>query len=170
MPWLLFIRIFFSDFLSFIILPVTLRGYLISIAYCLYFIESIIARANQNPVMQNVCPNGLHPLVHLTRDVLCILLICFVYLNLNAPINNFTVMLGQGHRILAITSEYFWGENLSCSRTELDIVFQVRSNTRPLAPEADALTTCPAPHHTPLSSSISFISMTPLQLESEIWL
>ena len=45
--------------------------------------------------MQKVCPNGLHPLVNLARDVLCILLICLVHLILNVPVNNFTVMLGR---------------------------------------------------------------------------
>ena len=58
----------------------------------------------QNPVMQKVCPNGLHPLVHLARDVLCILLICLVHLIVNVPVNNFAVMLGRGHRFLGITS------------------------------------------------------------------
>ena len=41
MPWLLYICIFFSDFLFFdmslLLLTETLRGYLISIAYCLFF-------------------------------------------------------------------------------------------------------------------------------------
>ena len=55
----------------------------------------MIPRANQNPVMQKVCPISLHPLVHLARDVLCILLICLVCLILNVPVNNFTVMLGR---------------------------------------------------------------------------
>ena len=59
------------------------------------FIEFTIPRAIKNPVMQKVCPNDLHPLVHLARDVLCILLICLVYLILNVPVNNFTVMLGR---------------------------------------------------------------------------
>ena len=55
-----------------------------------------------NPVMQEVCPNGLHTLVNLARDVLCIFLICLVHLILNVPVNNFTVMLGRGHRFLGI--------------------------------------------------------------------
>ena len=43
MPWLLYIyAYFFSDFLrldmSLLLLTITLRGYLISIAYCLFFI------------------------------------------------------------------------------------------------------------------------------------
>ena len=58
------------------------------------FIEFTIPRAIQNPVMQKVCPNGLHPLVHLARDVLCVLLICLVHLILHVPVNNFTVMFG----------------------------------------------------------------------------
>ena len=70
------------------------------------FIEFTIPRATQNPVMQKVCPNGLHPLVHLARDVLCVLLICLVHLILNVPVNNFTVILGQGHRFLGITSTF----------------------------------------------------------------
>ena len=77
------------------------------------FIEFTIPRAIQNPVVQKVCPNGLHPLVHLARDVLCILLICLVHLILNVPVNNFTVMLGLGHRFLGITNT-FGGVNLSC--------------------------------------------------------
>ena len=68
------------------------------------FIEFTIPRVNQNPVMQKVCPNGLHPLVHLAKDVLCILLICLVHLILNVPVSNFTVMLGRGHRFLGITT------------------------------------------------------------------
>ena len=70
------------------------------------FIEFTIPRANHNPVMQKVCPNGLHPLVHLARDVLCILLICLVHLILNVPVNNVTVMLGRGHRFLGITGTF----------------------------------------------------------------
>ena len=73
---------------------------------CESFIEFTIPRAIQNPVMQNVCPNGLRPLVHLARDVLCILLICLVHLILNVPVTNFTVMLGRGHRFLGITSTF----------------------------------------------------------------
>ena len=72
------------------------------------FIEFMIPRANQNPVMQYVCPNGLHTLVHLAREMLCILLICLVSLILNVPVNNITVMLGRGHGFLGITNEYFW--------------------------------------------------------------
>ena len=68
------------------------------------FIEFTIPRAIQNPVMQKVCQNGLHPFVNLARDVLCILLICLVHLILNVPVNNFTVMLGRGYRFLGITS------------------------------------------------------------------
>ena len=68
------------------------------------FIEFTIPKAIQKPVMQKVCPNGLHPLVHLARDVLCVLLICLVHLILKVPVNNFTVMLGRGHRFLGITS------------------------------------------------------------------
>ena len=70
------------------------------------FIEFTIPRANQNPVMQKVCPIGLYPLVHLARDVLCILLICLVHLILNVPVNNFSVVLGQGHRFLGITNTF----------------------------------------------------------------
>ena len=70
------------------------------------FIEFAIPRANQNPVMQKVRPNGLHPIVHLARDVLCILLICLVHLILDVPVNNFTVMLGRGHRFLGITGTF----------------------------------------------------------------
>ena len=70
------------------------------------FIEFTIPRAIQNLVMQKVCPNGLHPSVHLARDVLCILLICLVHLILNVPVNNFKVMLGRGHRFLGITSTF----------------------------------------------------------------
>ena len=107
------------------------------------FIEFTIPRAIQNPVMQKVCPNGLHPLVQLARDVLCILLICLVHLILNVPVNNFTVMLGQGHRFLGITSTF--GEKI-CLAKGHNIVTRVRSDTRTLASESDALTTCPAPH------------------------
>ena len=70
------------------------------------FIEFTIPRAIQDPVMQTVYPNGLHPLVHLARDVLCVLLICLVNLILNVPVNNFTVMLGRGRRFLGITSTF----------------------------------------------------------------
>ena len=46
MPWLLYICIFFSDFLCFdmslVLLTVTLRGYLSSIAYCPFFIETYL--------------------------------------------------------------------------------------------------------------------------------
>ena len=111
------------------------------------FIEFTIPRAIQNPVMQKVCPNGLHPLVHLARDVLCILLICLVHLILNVPVNNFTVMLGQGHRFLGITSTF--GEYI-CLAKGHNIVTRVRSDTRTLASEADALTTSPAPPLAPL--------------------
>ena len=122
-------------------------------------IEFTIPRAIQNPVMQKVCPNGLHPLVHLARHVLCILLICLVYLILNVPVNNFTVMLGPGHPFLGITStfgEYF------CLAKGHNIVTRVRSDTRTLASESDALTTSPAPPPSPLSSLFSFtcISIT----------
>ena len=70
------------------------------------FIEFTIPRAIQNPVMQKVCPIGLHTLVHLARDVLCVLLICLVHLILKVLVNNFTVMLGRGHRFLGITSTF----------------------------------------------------------------
>ena len=107
------------------------------------FIEFTIPRANQDPVMQKVCPNGLHPLVHLVRDVLCILLICLVHLILNVPVNNFTVMLGRGHRFLGITSTF--GEYI-CLAQGHSIVTRVRSDTRTLASKSDTLTTSPAPH------------------------
>ena len=70
------------------------------------FIEFTIPRANQNHVMQKVCPNGLDPLVHLARDVLCILLICLVHLILYVLVNNFTVVFGRGHRFLGIISTF----------------------------------------------------------------
>ena len=70
------------------------------------FIEFTIPRVNQNPAMQKVCPIGLHPLVHLARDVLCILLICLVHLILNVLVNNFKVVLGRGHHFLGITSTF----------------------------------------------------------------
>ena len=42
---------------------------------------------------------------------------------LNVPVNNCSVMLGQSHRFLGITSTFFWGGgggrvNMSCSRTQ----------------------------------------------------
>ena len=40
-----------------------------------------------------------------------------VYLMLNVPVNNFSVMLGWGHCFLGNTST-FWGVNMSCSRTQ----------------------------------------------------
>ena len=120
------------------------------------FIKFTIPKAIQNPVMQKVCPNGLHSLVHLARDVLCILLICLV---LNVPVNNVTVMLGQGHRFLGITSTF--GESI-CHAKRHNIVTRVRSDTRTLASESDALTTSPAPPPSPLSSlfSLTCISIT----------
>ena len=41
-------------------------------------------------------------------------------LMLNAPVNNFSDMLGQSHRFIGITSTFFFGGgvNLSCSRTQ----------------------------------------------------
>ena len=106
------------------------------------FIEFTIPGANQNPVMQKVCPNGLHPLVHLARDVLCILLICLVHLILKVPVNNFTHVLGRCHRFLGITSTF--GESI-CLVQGHNIVNRVRSDTRTLASESDALTTSSAP-------------------------
>ena len=70
------------------------------------FVDFTIPRANQKPVMQKECSNCLHPLVHLARDVLCILLNFLVHLILNVRVNNFTVMLGRGHRFLGITSTF----------------------------------------------------------------
>ena len=115
--------------------------------------------------MQNVCPNGLHPLVHLARDVLCIMLICFVYLILIFPLNILQSYWDGNTASLVLLVSTF-GEKIFLAQGH-NIVTQVRSDTRPLAPESDALTNCPAPHPTPLSSSISFISIIPLQLESE---
>ena len=69
-------------------------------------------------------------------------------LMLNVPVNNFSVMLGQSHRFLGITSS-FLGVKMSYSRTQHGDLSGTR--TRPLDPESEVLTTRPPrPHPPPL--------------------
>ena len=59
------------------------------------------------------CKNEADPI----KNEGAILRVFWFGLVLNIPVNNFCVMLGQGHRFLGFTST-FWGVNMSCSRTQ----------------------------------------------------
>ena len=67
--------------------------------------------------------------------------IWFVCLMLNIPVNNFSVMLGQSHRFLGITSTFLGGKYVllkdTTQRPELVL------SPRPLDPESEVLTTRP---------------------------
>ena len=66
-----------------------------------------------------------------------VLFVCLFGLRLYVPVNNFSVMSGQSHRFLGITST-FLEVNVSCSRIQHGDLSEDRT-PRPLAPESDAL-------------------------------
>ena len=79
-------------------MPTTLSNFM------LYFVDKC-----ENPPIVST------PKYH-CNDSICFVFVSFRFL-LNAPVNNFSVMSGQSHRFLGITST-FWEVNVSCSRTQ----------------------------------------------------
>ena len=53
----------------------------------------------------------------MTRLETMLCLFCLFWLRLYGRVNNFSVMSGQSHRFLGITST-FWDVNVSCSRIQ----------------------------------------------------